>query len=329
MTRIAIIGAGLCGLTVAHKLKSQANITLFEKSAGFGGRLATRYADPFYYDHGAPYFKAETLDFQTFLQPLILAGILAQWKPRLASITFDNDRLSTKIIGLDSVYIGLPHMNAIGAYLAEGFACERNTMITKINRNFNDTCWNLISQDGAVFENFDWVVIALPSEQSTVLLPETIAFYQDIKHRMMNSCVTLMLGLNAFDDPGYDIAFIRDSEIEQVILNHQKPDRTIATSIVAHTSRHWLAGERYLSKDEYVKILLPCVQKIIGFDLEMVCHCAGHLWKYAGVNSQESTEPLVDTHQHIAVGGDWCADGTVEGAYLAGSQLARSLSSCF
>ena len=76
---------------------------MFEKSAGFGGRLATRYADPFYYDHGAPYFKAETLDFQTFLQPLISAGILAQWNPRLASITFENDRLSTKIIGVDSV----------------------------------------------------------------------------------------------------------------------------------------------------------------------------------------------------------------------------------
>ena len=44
MTKIAIIGAGLAGLTLARALPAHAEVTLFEKSRGIGGRMATRYA---------------------------------------------------------------------------------------------------------------------------------------------------------------------------------------------------------------------------------------------------------------------------------------------
>ncbi len=64
---IAIIGTGLSGLTVAGLLKSAANITLFEKSCGVGGRMATRYAEPYSFDYGAQFFTAKTRPFQAFI----------------------------------------------------------------------------------------------------------------------------------------------------------------------------------------------------------------------------------------------------------------------
>jgi predicted NAD/FAD-dependent oxidoreductase len=51
MTRIAVIGAGLSGLVFADTLGDAAQIKLFEKSRGYGGRMATRRHDAFQFEH--------------------------------------------------------------------------------------------------------------------------------------------------------------------------------------------------------------------------------------------------------------------------------------
>lgn len=53
MTKIAVIGAGLSGLSFAHLLQDYAEIILFEKARGVGGRMSTRRAEPYCFDHGA------------------------------------------------------------------------------------------------------------------------------------------------------------------------------------------------------------------------------------------------------------------------------------
>ena len=57
---IAIIGAGISGLSLANMLKDIANVKVFEKSRGFGGRVATRYSEDFEFDHGAQFFTIKT-----------------------------------------------------------------------------------------------------------------------------------------------------------------------------------------------------------------------------------------------------------------------------
>ena len=66
MMKIAIIGAGIAGLTCAHMLKKY-NPIIFEKSRGIGGRLATRYSDQYQFDHGAQYFTVKDKEFDKFL----------------------------------------------------------------------------------------------------------------------------------------------------------------------------------------------------------------------------------------------------------------------
>ena len=66
MTKIAIIGTGLCGLSVAHFLKDRAKITLFEKALGVSGRMSTRRAGIYLFDHGVLYFtQLEEIFFKT------------------------------------------------------------------------------------------------------------------------------------------------------------------------------------------------------------------------------------------------------------------------
>ena len=50
MIKIAIIGDGLSGLSVAHLLKDHSEITIFEKARGVSGRMSTREAKPYFFD---------------------------------------------------------------------------------------------------------------------------------------------------------------------------------------------------------------------------------------------------------------------------------------
>ena len=52
--RVAVIGAGLAGLTAAARIAAGgAAVTVYDKSRGLGGRLATRRSPQGSFDHGA------------------------------------------------------------------------------------------------------------------------------------------------------------------------------------------------------------------------------------------------------------------------------------
>lgn len=56
----AIIGAGLSGLSLATQFKQQfprLNVVIFEKSKGYGGRIATRRVGQAAFDHGAQFIR--------------------------------------------------------------------------------------------------------------------------------------------------------------------------------------------------------------------------------------------------------------------------------
>nr|MDJ0929273.1 NAD(P)-binding protein [Gammaproteobacteria bacterium] len=60
MTTIAIIGAGLSGLVLATRLSEHATVTVFDKSPRVSGRMATRRAPPYEFDHGTQFFTARS-----------------------------------------------------------------------------------------------------------------------------------------------------------------------------------------------------------------------------------------------------------------------------
>ena len=64
MQNVAVIGAGITGITLANLLQKKVKLTVFEKSRGVGGRMATRRAEPYQFNHGAQYFKIENKEFK-------------------------------------------------------------------------------------------------------------------------------------------------------------------------------------------------------------------------------------------------------------------------
>ena len=72
MIRAAVIGAGLAGLRVAHRLaEAGAQVRVFEKARGAGGRMSTRRTDFGAFDHGAQYFTARDPRFREQVLSLI------------------------------------------------------------------------------------------------------------------------------------------------------------------------------------------------------------------------------------------------------------------
>ena len=81
--RIAVIGAGMAGLSCAKHLSEHGvHTTIFEKSRGLGGRLATRRADSgIAFDHGAQFIAARSTLFGNMVNEAIRNGAADYWRP--------------------------------------------------------------------------------------------------------------------------------------------------------------------------------------------------------------------------------------------------------
>lgn len=65
---IAIIGTGMTGASAAQMISASGQpFTVFDKSRGIGGRLATRRAGPFSFDHGAAEISGDDPGFRAWL----------------------------------------------------------------------------------------------------------------------------------------------------------------------------------------------------------------------------------------------------------------------
>jgi renalase len=109
--KIAIIGAGIAGLTLARHLNPKYEITIFEKSKGLGGRMATRYDDEYEFDHGAQYFTARSQEFKDFLKPYIEKNIVTAWHPKVT--TLEQGKKPYKRDWFEPHYVATPRMTSL------------------------------------------------------------------------------------------------------------------------------------------------------------------------------------------------------------------------
>ena len=120
MKKVAIIGAGLSGLTASYFLEDYADVFIFEKSNGLGGRMSTRRYDRYSFDHGAQYFTAKTKQFLDFIKPLIDTGAVKRWDTKCVNIVNYNVVEEQNWNSQEPRFVGVPGMNQLGKYFATG-----------------------------------------------------------------------------------------------------------------------------------------------------------------------------------------------------------------
>lgn len=169
VVHIAIIGAGISGLTAARVLQDQGHqVTVFEKSRGPGGRAATRRIDAFQFDHGAQYFRVRDPAFQRTVASWRERGLVTTWHGRMVRV--GNNRIELAGNEQERV-VGVPGMNAIGKHLAADLTIRTGVRVAPPQRI--DGRWRLQSKTGEALGNFELVIVAVPAPQARALLPSS------------------------------------------------------------------------------------------------------------------------------------------------------------
>lgn len=320
MKTVAVIGAGLSGLLMAKALSAKASISVFEKARGVSGRLSTRRAQHFQFDHGAPCFNVKNDSFKQLLKPLLREGLIKPWAPRMAH--FHEGSVVVKKVSDDSCtrYVAVPGMNALCKYLSQALTVHLNTQVSRIARNANK--WSLFDEKGDSLGRFDWVISSIPAQQAAVLLPNSLSFYDELASVDMKACFAVLLGFNVPPKLAFDAAILQNEMIHWVSVDSSKPGRPSSFSMVLHSNHEWTRQCIDSPKENILSTLLIKASELMDIDLLTATHQSLHLWRYAQAISPSTQSYFLDKAKQIGVCGDWCLRSDVESAFLSSQALS-------
>ncbi|MDW3224721.1 MAG: NAD(P)-binding protein [Paracoccaceae bacterium] len=318
--KVAIIGAGMSGLTLAQGLSGRAQIEVFDKSRGIGGRMSTRRSEAYRFDHGAQYFTAKGPDFQAFLAPFLRDGIVEEWRPRLVTLGSPS---VTPSVWTAPRYTAVPAMNSLCKAMSDPVKITMQAEVSSIERAGDG--WELVGKAGEDFGRFDWVVSSVPCVQAARIMPPTFSGQEVLAATKMQGCYSLMLGFDQPLDLDWDAARVSEGPLTWIAVNSSKPGRTHPLNIICQTSNEWaedhLEGDQEAVKSE----LLAAFALATGMDPAQAGYVSLHRWRYANVATPAGIPYLIDHERKLAACGDWTGKGKVETAFDSGFALSRVL----
>lgn len=314
--RVAIIGCGVAGLSAAHELqRHNIDVKLYDKSRGVGGRMSTRYADLWEFDHGAQFFTVQDEGFRTAIDDAISAGVVAPWDAKaiyLKEGELSDDQGRKR-------FVGKPRMNSLAKYWSQGLDVALERHVTSV---FKSDKWALIFEDGSIVEGFDGVISTLPPAQAKNILPDNFGGAQSVLSSKMHVCFCVMVGLDAPIDLGWDTLRVKDLPIDWISINNTKPGRSESMgTVVIHSESAW-SDTHAGANQEWVKdVMLESASALMGISLARQPHVALHRWLYASSKSSPDV-PCIGENGFV-VAGDWCLGGRVQSAWMSGRAAAR------
>jgi predicted NAD/FAD-dependent oxidoreductase len=303
---VAIVGAGLSGLELARQLTNAGvSTTLFDKSRGVSGRVATRRAEvaghTLRFDHGTPGLtECQAEKISSLTMPTQLA--LEPWLPPSA-MTGNKPHFSLA-----------SGMNGIGKWLAQGQSIALNAPVTALRESCGGKTWQIESESTLRPQNFDLVITTTPPLQAANILKATqTPMIEQLNTMRPEGCWSLML----VTEHPWDIAPLltpHDSLIERVISEHTK-GRLSNTWGVYTIQAHRAWSQRHMDEDPTLvcKKILSELDRL-GFGRMNIVYHRMHRWLYAGVAEPLGEAILLDTQRKLMCAGDWCLGNDVTSA---------------
>lgn len=323
MMRVAMIGAGLSGLLLANALKEKTRVTLFEKARGVGGRMSTRRAEPFSFDHGAPFFTACTPAFRAFLEPFMQAGVVAPWQGRFVRLGADGAGESD--LDKETRFVGTPHMNGLCKDLSQGLDVRLSCEVAPLQRR-HENQWHLASTQGDPLGAFDWVISSAPAPQTQRLFAASGVPPATLAPPPMAGCFSLMLGVHEPWARDWAGARLQDCPLSWIICDATKPGRRReAASLVAQAHGAW--AQAHLDEDlalvEAHMIEATC--RVLSIAQGDIVYRSLHRWRYAFAQGARNQDAFLDAALGLASTGEETREGGVEALWHSAQNLGHQI----
>lgn len=335
---IGIIGAGIAGLTAGRLLaRAGHEVTILEKSKGYGGRMATRYAGKDLsskLDHGVSYFNAKSPEFQSFTAELLEKKLVRLWGDRF--IFFNGEDLSAQDpnpVEL-TAYTSTDGMNRIGKYLARWVDVKNDALVggfTHLGANRRKKrSWIVNMTSSETFEA-DAIIIATPAPQAYGLLNTTIDEIETLKMvRLIDEvsyapAYSLMAGYGDRPLPGWQGIKCSRSPLRFISNESAKRENLEETTLVAQATEGFTREHRKSDEAEVTRLMIDSLARVAGGWAADPEWTQLQFWRYSQPVSVIDA-PFLDLESHespLALVGDYFKGNDLDAAYSSGYKLAK------
>ena len=341
--RIAVVGAGIAGITCARTLTQAGHhVTVFEKSQSASGRMSTRETEFGSFDHGTQYFTVRDARFEKALATA--SGLVRPWSANTVRILDELGRVvAASLPAKESHWVATPGMNALVRQWAQPLADDEKLMlgnqVTRIETDkLHPQCWQLQTEgpgaQSSVHSGFDAVVLAIPSPQAHSLLEasdKAPSLRTELAGVSVAPCWTLMVAFPqalqptlSHLGPQWNAARSTHHRIAWLARESSKPGRGPIERWTVQASPEW--SFRHLEDDaERVKgKLLKAFAEVTGIRTEPQ-HAQVHRWLYAQTDTPLGKTHVWDENARIGLCGDWCLGHRVEDGFVSGLEMALAI----
>lgn len=314
--KIAVIGAGMAGITCASRLhESGLDVDVFEKSRGIGGRLATRRTAFGSFDHGAPFFSAVSDRFSAFAAEKLVAGSLAIWSGA-----------SVEALTPAPQFVGLPGMNGFLKPESHPLRLHTETTISGIL----DDGESLRLQGNMPLDaaGFSHVVVTAPAPQAARIAANVPSLKAALDRIVFAPRWVLMICVKRAPNGPADFVAVQHPDVKQIIQECAKPGRPQVEDLerwVVHCTDEFSTASLEETPGAICDRLLPVILGILNAAKADLVYCAAHRWRYAEAVKPAGNPVLISADGRVIVAGDGCTGGGVEGAFESGWAAADTI----
>ncbi len=317
-----IVGAGMAGLLAAQRLmRYDIDVTVLEKSRGFGGRMAVKHLGEAVFDAGAQFMTTRDMIYRERVELWLSKGEVRPWYPG----PLKNMR-----------YVGVNGMTKvperIGASLKVRLS-EKVTHVAYAHRRWTVTTQPHGEKATRSYEA-DWLVLTPPVPQSMAILDNSgieIDYDDEEELRKIQyvPCLTVMAqlkGPSGLPNPG---AMDLNHEVLRWIGdNHAKGISPVPGAITLHCSPKFSAENYNLEDAELMDRVMAAAKPYLKADF---VEGITHRWRYSDpvtifMEKHPFRKPYyIDEDLHLGMAGDGFNGARLEAAGLSGMELASAI----